>query len=218
LAPVSARSIENTKTSMLRAIDVGRAAARALGADLARTHTLSDPEDVFYLFVDELADLHRHDVAEAVAERRRCRARFLGEEFPETWLGQPVVGARQRAQADDVTTVTGLGASPGVVEGRVCLVMDAADDVDIGNGDILVCPTTDPGWVSLMTVCAALVVDIGAAGSHGAIVARELGVPCVTGTGNGTRSLHDGDWVRVDGSTGIVEVLKSSTGHARSTS
>jgi pyruvate,water dikinase len=218
LAPVSARNIEETKTSMLRAVDVGRAAARALGADLARTHTLSDPEDVFHLFADELCDLRGRDAAEVVAERRKWRAGFLDEEFPETWLGQPIVGIRKQVQASNVTTVTGLGASPGVVEGRVRLVMDAADDVDIDNGDILVCPTTDPSWVSLMTVCAALVVDIGAAGSHGAIVARELGVPCVTGTGNGTHSLCDGDWVRVDGSTGVVEVLQSSAGPARSTS
>jgi pyruvate,water dikinase len=105
-------------------------------------------------------------------------------------------------------TVSGLGASPGVAEGRVRIVHDAADDIDIDTGDILVCPTTDPSWVSLMTVAAALVIDIGAAVSHGAIVARELGLPCVIGTKSGTRDLRDGDLVRVDGTSGLVEVLE----------
>lgn len=216
LAPVAARSIERTKTSMLRAVDVGRAAARALGADLVTAATIADPEDVFHLFADELMDARRRDLSEVIAERRALHTQFLDEDFPETWEGQPSVGLRRQTATSAVTTVTGLGVSPGVVEGRVRLVLDAADDVDIDNGDILVCPTTDPSWVSLMTVAAALVVDIGAAASHGAIVARELGVPCVTGTRTGTRDLHDGDVVRVDGFTGIVEVLDVHDRESRS--
>jgi pyruvate, water dikinase len=209
LAPVAARSIEGTKTSMLREVDVGRAAARALGADLLAAGVLSDPEDVFHIFADELAGPRDRGLSDVVAERRAWRARFLEEDFPETWEGQPTVGTTQRSQTSAVSLVAGLGVSPGIAEGRVRVILDAADDVDIDNGDILVCPTTDPGWVSLMTVAGALVVDIGAAASHGAIVARELGVPCVTGTRTGTRDLREGDWVRVNGFTGIVEVLES---------
>jgi pyruvate,water dikinase len=107
--------------------------------------------------------------------------------------------------------VTGLGVSPGIVEGRVRLIRDPADvDADVEPGEVLVCPTTDPSWLALMTIAAALVIDIGAAASHGAIVARELGVPCVIGTRTGTSDLRDGDRVRVDGSTGVVERLEPS--------
>jgi pyruvate,water dikinase len=94
-----------------------------------------------------------------------------------------------------------------VVEGRVRVIADPADDVEIDLGDILVCPVTDPSWVSVMTVAGALVIDIGGMASHGAVIARELGVPCVIGTHSGTRDLRDGDTVRVDGSSGVVEVL-----------
>jgi len=83
--------------------------------------------------------------ARAVAERDRTVAR---EDFPETWEAQPIVRTKGENPTSAVTTVTGLGVSPGVVEGRVRLILDAADDVDIDNGDILVCPATDPSWVS----------------------------------------------------------------------
>jgi len=75
-------------------------------------------------------------------------------------------------------------------------------------GEILVTTTTDPSWASIMFISSALVVDIGGALSHAAVVARELGIPCVVNTRNGTRSLHTGDRVRVDGNAGTVEVMK----------
>jgi pyruvate,water dikinase len=104
------------------------------------------------------------------------------------------------------TTLQGLGVSAGVVEARARVVLDAAD-LDFEPGEILVAPYTDPSWAPLMFTAAALVVDIGGELSHAAVVARELGVPCVMGTGNGTRRLRTGDLLRVDGRTGVVEVL-----------
>ena len=208
LAPIAARSIEGTKTSMLRTVDVGRAAARVVGAEMVAARITSDVDDVFHLYCDEIAEWNGRHVAATIDARKELHAAFLTEDFPETWEGEPVVGSRPESPTADVTTVRGLGVSPGTVQGRVRIVRDAADDVTIDNGDILVCPTTDPGWVSLMTLAGALVIDLGAAGSHGAIVARELGVPCVAGTRSGTRDLRDGDIVRVDGSSGIVEVVQ----------
>jgi pyruvate,water dikinase len=78
-------------------------------------------------------------------------------------------------------------------------------------GEVLVCETTDPSWASLMFVSGALVVDIGGAVSHGAIVARELGVPCVIGTRRACAWLNTGDVVRVDGNTG--QVVRTKTGN-----
>jgi pyruvate, water dikinase len=211
LAPAAARAIQGNKASTLLAIDCGRAATRALGAELVAAGTLTEPDDAFHLFSDELVNALRCDpgeITDLVSRRRALRTQLLQVTLPETWLGAPVEVPLDALERRDVSEVTGLGASPGIVEGRVRVVLDSADDVDIDNGDILVCPTTDPSWVSLMTVAAAVVIDIGAAVSHGAIVARELGVPCVIGTSSGTRDLRDGDLVRVDGSTGVVEVLE----------
>jgi phosphoenolpyruvate synthase/pyruvate phosphate dikinase len=78
---------------------------------------------------------------------------------------------------------------------------------EVEEGEILVCKATDPSYGTLFMFAAGLVIDVGAPSSHGAIVARELGIPCVINTRVGTRTLKDGDLVRVDGGTGIVNVL-----------
>ena len=87
------------------------------------------------------------------------------------------------------------------------MVVDPFDAEPLEPGEVLVCRFTDPSWAPLFTLADALVIDIGAAASHGAIVARELGVPCVIGTGDGTRRIRTGDRLLVDGSAGRVEIL-----------
>jgi pyruvate,water dikinase len=104
------------------------------------------------------------------------------------------------------TVVTGLAASSGMVEGRARVVRDPAT-AEFDDGDILVCENTDPGWISLFMVAAAVVTDQGGMLSHGPIVARELGLPCVCGTEDGSRRIGDGQQVRVDGDAGTVTVL-----------
>ena len=103
--------------------------------------------------------------------------------------------------------LTGQGASSGIVEATVVVVDDPAE-VDIEPGQVLVARTTDPSWTGVMFLSGALVVDIGGLLSHAAVVAREIGVPCVMGTGNGTQVLRTGDRCRVDGTAGTVEVLE----------
>jgi pyruvate,water dikinase len=85
---------------------------------------------------------------------------------------------------------------------------------EVEDGEVLVTPTTDPSWASIMFVSAALVVDIGGTLSHAAVVARELGIPCVVNTRNGSRVLRTGDRVRVDGAAGTVEVLERAEGQS----
>jgi pyruvate, water dikinase len=93
-----------------------------------------------------------------------------------------------------------------VVEGRAVVVTDPGES-DLDDGDILIAHTTDPSWVSLMFLSAGLVVDIGGLMSHAAVVARELGVPCIMNTGRGTSLIETGDIIRIDGGTGCVEIL-----------
>ena len=101
-----------------------------------------------------------------------------------------------------------MGVSPGIVEGPV-RVVSSPTDADVQAGEILVCVTTDPSWISLMVVASGLIIDVGGPVSHGAIVARELGVPCVINTGNGSQVLQTGQQVRVNGTTGIVEIMNA---------
>jgi pyruvate,water dikinase len=211
--PAAARHLELGKTSFLIALDGARAAARAIGDGLVADGVLAARDDVFLLLPSELlaAAADPGALGELVAERRDARARHMVVDLPATWTGQPQPMTTPALAQDDIGVVAGAGVSAGIVEGRVCVVMDPADDVDIELGDILVAPTTDPSWVSLMTVAGGLVIDIGTTASHGAIIARELGVPCVIGTGGGTRVLRDGDLVRVDGAHGTVDVLARHT-------
>ena len=197
------------KASFLQTIDVARAAARRVGVLLAESGATEQPGDVFYLSAEELsaADASR-DYSEVVAERRAQREAWQGLIVPNSWQGAPpVVPAPVAGTADrSGLVVQGLGACPGVVEGRVRVVSDPTYE-DVEPGEILVAPFTDPSWASVMFTSAALVVDIGGLLSHAAVVARELGVPCVMGTQDGTRALRTGDVCRVDGHAGTVELL-----------
>ncbi|HEY2302065.1 MAG TPA: PEP-utilizing enzyme, partial [Acidimicrobiales bacterium] len=104
--------------------------------------------------------------------------------------------------------IVGLGVSPGIVEGTAHVMSDPTDPSAFEPGDILVCHTTDPSWASIFLMAGAVVIDIGGMLSHGAIVARELGIPCVINTGSGTQRLRTGDRIRIDGTAGSVTVLK----------
>jgi pyruvate,water dikinase len=195
------------KASFLQTLDVGRAAARTLGEDLARAGHLGDPEDVFYLTADELLGQLPPEPKETVTARRQQREEYQRVRLPDLWVGMPEpILIETEVTDDDVSEVTGVAVSPGVVEGRVRVVLDPTQPLE--PGEILVCETTDPSWTSMFLVAAGLVIDIGGTLSHGAIVARELGVPCVINTRVGTRTLRTGDLVRVDGGAGRVDILE----------
>ncbi|WP_084027685.1 PEP-utilizing enzyme [Mycobacterium avium] len=208
MAPSAARSLERSKVAFVMSLDGARAAARAVGAELVQAGRLDYVDDVFFLFVEELLGSAQHDLRSPVAERRANNIRHQGLEMvTNTWEGDPPMRTAATTAVSTVTEVAGIGASPGIVEGRVKIVLDAGADTDVDIDDILVCPVTDPSWVSLMMVAGGLVIDIGGTASHGAIIARELGVPCVIGTTTGTTDLRDGDLVRIDGAAGVVTVL-----------
>ena len=108
----------------------------------------------------------------------------------------------------DVTELKGCASSAGIVEGKVRVVKFLEELTKIEQGEILVCPTTNPAWAPIFTKIKASVTDIGGLTCHAAIVCREYGVPSVTGTGIATSVLKTGDTVKVDGNTGIVKILK----------
>ncbi|MFE3001704.1 PEP-utilizing enzyme [Nocardia sp. NPDC059246] len=190
--------------AMLRTVDVTRAAARALGTHLVAADALAEADDIFYLTTREL--LAPPAEAKALAGVRRAdRERYLSLEIPSRFVGD--VAATEPEDQGDVSVLEAIGASAGTVEGRVRVMLEAGDD-DLLPGEVLVCRTTDPGWASYFQVAAAVVVEIGGQMSHGAIVAREIGIPCVINAGQVTRRLRTGDLVRVDGDGGVVTVLE----------
>jgi phosphohistidine swiveling domain-containing protein len=202
------------KTSYLRALDGARAAARAAGAALVRAGELAEVDDVFYLTLAELSAPENLDLPALVEQRRARRERYQACELPKLWTGSPEPVFAEPARTDvaaspeDAGPIRGIGASPGAVEGRARVVPDAAHVDDLEPDEIMVCPFTDPGWASAFFLAAGLVIDLGGPMSHGAIIAREMGLPCVINTGSGTRRIQTGDLIRIDGERGTVDVLE----------
>jgi pyruvate,water dikinase len=205
------RTTEVGKAGFLMALDGGRAATRAIGRTLREEGRLDDVDDAFYLTIEELLKPLPGAVMDLVRFRRDRRVEYRRYELPLTFTGVPEPSIRVEdvgGEAGDV--LTGVAGAPGTVEGTARVVVDPFDAEPLEPGEILVCRFTDPSWAPLFSLADALVIDIGAAASHGAIVARELGVPCVIGTGDGTRRIRTGDRLRVDGSAGRVEIVAST--------
>ena len=192
----------------------------ALGNRLVENGVLQAPGDIFYLHMTELADaadgtvLPRDVIAQRMADMERWK-----DLVPPLSLGLPVVREQLRRNPmmrylwgvpDDAVEgareVRGAGASRGIATGRAVVVLDLADAERLEQGDILVCPFTAPPWTPLFAIAGAIVTNTGGVLSHAAIEAREYAVPCVVGTGNGTRIIPDGAQVTVDGSSGVVTI------------
>lgn len=198
------------KRAFLQALDVARASARRIGAELAAAGVLAEPEDVFYLTASEVVE-PPDGARELIAERRRVRAGQQRIELPVDFKGDPEpVPAAASADPADVREadgpISGLGVSSGVAEATARVVTNP-DFAEVEPNEVLVAATTDPSWSSIMFISSALVMDSGGALSHAAVVARELEIPCVVNTLDGTKRIRTGDRVRVDGDAGTVEVV-----------
>jgi pyruvate,water dikinase len=109
---------------------------------------------------------------------------------------------------EDISEIKGFASSAGIVEGPARVLKRLKDIVDLQPGEVLVCPSTNPSWAPVFTKIKAAVTDIGGLTSHAAIVCREYGVPSVTGTGVSTQVIKTGDILKVDGDSGVVEIVK----------
>ena len=195
---------ETGKAAMMLCVDAARACVRRLGAHFEQGGLLAQAEDVFYLTLEEIQGEVPADARERVARRRSQRDTYLQLELPESWVG--MVEPLETSALTGDSPLVGLGVSPGIVEGDVRLLVDASGD--LRPGEILVCEATDPSYAAYFLVAAGVVTDIGGAMGHGAIVAREVGIPCVANARDATRRLRSGDRVRIDGTTGSVEILQ----------
>jgi pyruvate,water dikinase len=201
---------EQGKAGYLIAFDVARAASRRMGLLLSDKGVLDDPQDVFHIGYDTLVSGSPFPPTNLVVERASQYRRRQSLRLPKSWTGIPELVSIVDGGGVRLTTgqsISGVAASGGVVEGWARIVQDP-DAIELDDGDILVCETTDPAWVPLFLVAGAVVTDHGGLLSHGPIVARELGIPCVCGTEDGTRRIADGQFIEVDGNRGTVTVLE----------
>lgn len=177
---------------------------------LVRADVLAEKEDVFYLTFQELHDVVRSNqvVDRRLVQERKDAFRSYHALTPPRVLtsdGEAVAGAYRR---DDVPAgaLIGVPVSVGTVEGRARVVLDLAE-ADLEAGDILVTACTDPGWTPLFVGIAGLVTEVGGLMTHGAVIAREYGLPAVVGVERATRLIRDGQRIRVHGTDGYVEIL-----------
>ncbi len=205
------RTLQVGKATYLMCIDGVRRATRDFGAEQVAKGVLAEVDDAFYLSVEECQDLaagRLANVTEIVVARRAHREEYRRMKLPVFFRGMPEPAVESAAASGgEPVELSGAASGGGRVEGRARVLSDVNDDIDLDDGDILVCRFTDPSWAPLMSLAEALVIDVGGSASHGAVVARELGIPYVIGTGNGTSLIHDGDRILVDGEANLVRVL-----------
>jgi rifampicin phosphotransferase len=208
---------ESPKFFAVRMMWIIRGELLKSGAEFVQAGELDRADDLCYLSLDEIAAFaHREPrdwLALITARRETYQAELLRRQLPRLLLSDGRafyeginLPASAAASADSSAVLTGSPVSPGSSEGKVRVVLDPRQ-AHLEPGEILVCPGTDPSWTPLFLSAAGLVMETGGMMTHGAVVAREYGIPAIVGVDQATLRLHTGQRIRIDGSTGKILVL-----------
>ena len=216
---------ETTKTAFFAHAAIGRTLALRAGELLAEADVFDTPEDVLYLQRDELRAMVEQpgDMRPVVEQRKNMGSIYKQLDLPNLFnradldriWGEFAARKTRAAPAADKSasspeTLQGIGVSAGRYGGIARVVTDINEIDNFEQGQILVCKITDPSWAPLFSIAGALVTDIGGMLSHAAIIARELGIPAVVSTRNGTSIIPDGRYITVNGVSGTVEIRASN--------
>ena len=206
------------KNSCIRLIHEAKLAMMELGRRGVERGNLDDPQQIFML-LDEEVDEFLADPAslgETLRERDAVFHELADLEPPyivKYEEGVPPISSwprREQGGGDSVAegdVLQGAMGAPGVTTGTARVVLDPSDPGVVGPGDIMIAPTTDPSWVPLFLSVEGIVVNVGAVGSHAAIMCRELGLPCAVSVIDATKRIPDGATIEIDGSTGKVTIV-----------
>lgn len=205
---------ENHKFVIVLHLDLYKKALLEEADSLVQKGILAARDDVFMLSLSELKDVLQKDagadVRSLIQARQQAYQHYEKLTPPRviTSEGEVIVGKRSTAQLPE-HALSGTPVSPGVVEGRARIVRKP-DEASLEPGEILIAPFTDPGWTPLFHQAKGLVMEVGGIMTHGAVVAREYGIPAVVGIENATRLIKDGQYIRLDGTQGYVLVLEGA--------
>ena len=201
---------EFMKAILIKGITQFKRVYHILSHRFAADRIIKDPEDIFFLTSSEIKALATGEgkdipVEELVARRRREYERNQTVVLPEYSRGRPKPLSPQELELkEDIEVLSGIAVSPGKVTGRARVITNPRRDAKIEKGEILVAPVTDAAWTPLFVTAKAIVVDVGGPLSHGSIVAREFGIPCVLNVGVASRIIKTGQIITVDGTQGKV--------------
>ena len=207
---------ENLRLTRTRAFGMSKRIYRALGNRFVEKRLIDAASDVFFLSEEEIAGAVRgHALTQDLRQLILLRKHEY-ERFKEMSAGGRIVthGMVRAAPLDDVVpaashsdqVLKGQGCSPGRVKGKARVIRDPASDLDL-DGEVLVAPMTDPGWVFLMVASKGLISEKGSLLSHTAIIGRELGIPTIVGVKDATRRIASGQSIEIDGDAGTVTLL-----------
>ncbi|MFJ8364646.1 phosphoenolpyruvate synthase [Bacillus cereus] len=176
---------------------------------LVQNNVLDEIEDIYYLTFEELHEVVRTNKLDYKIIHKQKNAYKLYEKLTPprviTSDGEIITGKYKRENLP-AEAIVGLPVSSGVVEGRARVILNM-EDANLEDGDILVTAFTDPGWTPLFVSIKGLVTEVGGLMTHGAVIAREYGLPAVVGVENATKLIKDGQRIRVHGTEGYIEVL-----------
>jgi pyruvate,water dikinase len=209
---------ERTKTTIIITVNELRVIFNELGRRHAEAGHIDRPDYIFMLLDEEVEPFVKSPTGwnDKLAERYEMWRELFDRE-PPYFIRDAVVpplSTWPKRGGQEVTTVKagdvlpGIAGCPGVVTGKACVVLDASDPRDLGPGDILIAPHTDPGWTPLFMAVDGVVVNVGGQVSHAIIVSRELGLPCVVSVKDATARIPDGATIRVDGDNGKVTIME----------
>jgi pyruvate,water dikinase len=191
---------------MVLALGAVRREIGLVGEELAGRGRIERAEDVFFLdLLEARAALGGNDMRRLVAERRAIYdAELRRRHVPRVILSDGTEPENEVfAQASAEGSLSGTAASSGAVTGVARVILDPVG-AHLDPGEILVAPSTDPGWTPLFLTAGGLVMEMGGANSHGAVVAREYGIPAVVAVADATHRIRTGQRIRVDGTAGVV--------------
>ncbi len=200
---------EYPKYGMISRYFVYKQALLKEAEQLVQANVLREKEDIFYLTFEELREVVRtKKLDDQIISQRKDEYTFYEKLTTPRVLtsdGEIVAGAYKREHLP-AEALVGLPVSSGVIEGRARVILHM-EDADLEDGDIVVTSFTDPSWTPLFVSIKGLVTEVGGLMTHGAVIAREYGLPAVVNVENATRRINDGQRIRVNGTEGYVEIL-----------
>ena len=176
---------------------------------LLQANVIREKEDVFYLTFEEFRDAAAtHKLDYRIISRRKAEYKLFEKLVAPRVLTSDgeVISGRYRREGLPFGAIVGLPVSSGLTEGRARVIVKM-EDADLENGDILVTSFTDPSWTPLFVLIKGLVTEVGGLMTHGSVIAREYGLPAVTGVENATKLIKDGQRIRVNGTDGFIEIV-----------
>ncbi|NOU91931.1 phosphoenolpyruvate synthase [Paenibacillus sp. LMG 31456] len=200
---------EYPKYGMINRYFVYKQALLKEAEQLVQASVIHEKEDIYYLTFEELHEVVRtNNLDYQIISKRKDDYNIFEKLTPPRVItsdGEIIAGEYKRENLPD-KAIVGLPVSTGVIEGRARVILNM-EDADLEDGDILVTAFTDPGWTSLFVSIKGLVTEVGGLMTHGAVIAREYGLPAVVGVENATKLIKDGQRIRVNGTEGYIEIL-----------